>query len=354
MIDVDFSLAIHNRTGKYFIGRDIIADNTALIATVLYGRMPRAALPDYLTGRLAGRLLKLELERRAAGKRGLPRVRRTNPVLHMDPLTALNYHVSPCDIVIVHDVGPVTHPDLFPADVTALYQGAYDHIVASRPLLVFVSEASRTAFGHLYRFDGQTCVIYPQIRAELKSAVTPVSAVTTPFLLTVGSIGARKGQAASIAGYARSGLHQRGVSYVICGGPEEPGHAAAVAAARTTPGVIHLPYVSDGELSWLYRNATGFVLASRLEGFGVPVAEAISYGLMPAVTADSVLEEVAGPDAIVFDGDNEQAIGDAMVRLVDMSDEERARRLQGMTARIGSFSPEVFAQRWAALLATRA
>jgi hypothetical protein len=37
-------------------------------------------------------------------------------------------------------------------------------------------------------------------------------------------------------------------------------------------------------LRWLYANAIGFVLVSLLEGFGVPVAEAINRGILLLVS----------------------------------------------------------------------
>lgn len=349
-IDVDFSLAIHNRTGKYFIGRDILRDNADSIGAVFYGRLKSARLPSYLPGRLAGRLMGAELMRRARGKPGLPPVRRKAPVLHLDPLTALNYAVSPRDLVLVHDVGPITHPELFEPIVSELYRAAYEHIAAHRPSLVFVSQASRSAFIDRYAFDGVTHIIYPPLRPELGEASAPVAGIDRPFLLTVGSIGARKGQEASINAYALSGLHERGIGYVICGGPEEPGYAAAAAAADRTPGVVRLSYVSDQELCWLYRQAEGFVLASRLEGFGVPVAEAIAYGLIPAVSGKSVLIEVAGEGALSFDPLDEADIAAAMRRLIDMSQEERRRRIDLLSKQIGQFSRGQFKAAWGGLI----
>ncbi|WP_246329322.1 glycosyltransferase [Chthonobacter rhizosphaerae] len=349
-IDVDFSLAIHNRTGKYFIGRDIIEDNADLVGAVLYGRLSSRRVPSYLVGRLAGRLMSAELMRRMTGAPGLPPVRRKAPVLHLDPLTALNYQLGPWDIVLVHDVGPLTHPDLFEPTVCDLYKAAYRHIAASGPRLVFVSETSRAAYLSLFDCSASTTVIYPHIRTDVKSADQAVAGVERPFLLTVGSVGARKGQLASIAGYARSGLYERGIDYVLCGGPEEPGHAAVVAQARRTPGVLLLPYVRDTELTWLYRHAAGFVLASRLEGFGMPVAEAIASGLVPAVSRNTVLEEVAGEAALTFDPFDVDDIARTMAVLCALRDDEKAERLTRMSARLAQYSRDRFSREWRVLL----
>jgi hypothetical protein len=165
MIDVDFSLAIHNRTGKFFIGKDILENNSDLIRTVFYGRLPSANLPGYLPGRLAGRFFGFETERRLKGKKWLPRIRRRRPVLHLDPLTTLNYDLGEQDIVVVHDLGPVTHPHLFTSYVAALYEATYQHIARRPPVLVFVSNATRLAYRRLYGSAAQEHVIYPQIRS---------------------------------------------------------------------------------------------------------------------------------------------------------------------------------------------
>jgi glycosyltransferase involved in cell wall biosynthesis len=154
----------------------------------------------------------------------------------------------------------------------------------------------------------------------------------------------------SIAAYARSGLHAQGVQYVLCGAPEEPGHDDACAAAARTPGVIRFPYVSDTELSWLYGNASGFVLASQLEGFGMPVAEAIAYGLVPAVSAASVLEEVAGNGGLFFDPNDEEAIAACMISLVDMSKQEREARSTAMSEHIRKFEKATFLSEWRSVL----
>ena len=132
---------------------------------------------------------------------------------------------------------------------------------------------------------------------------------------------------------------------MICGG-KEPGFDRVELAARATPGVVLLPYVSDAALSWLYRNADGFVLASLLEGFGMPVAEAISKGLVPLVSANSVLSEVAGDGAVAADPSDEASIASGMIALATMGAEERSARLVLGQQSILRFSPDAIAAAW--------
>ena len=352
--DVEFSAALENKTGKYFIGRDLIRDQRDLIRRVYYWRRGADRPPGPAIEKMLG--LGMRIEVRAAGTMGvspLPARRNRRPMLHLDPHSVVHTSLRPGDIVLCHDLGPITHPSLFRPWVNRLYREAYRRIAQVAPRMVFVSEHTRGAFARLYGDAAETRVIYPPLRAGIGGgSMTPVGGINAPFLLTVGSIGARKNQATMIAAYARSGLADRGVDYVLCGA-REPGAETIEQLARSTPGVRLLSYVSDAELAWLYANALGFALVSRLEGFGVPVAEAISRGLVPLVTRGSVLEEVSGAGAMTADVDDVEAISQAMIALATMDDTERAARLARMQASLDRFSPSAFATAWRHMLLPR-
>lgn len=348
--DVEFSLAIHNRTGKYFIGRDLLGSLPGTFGGTWYGWMARAAPPDGLQARIMGRILYLQAKARASAGplRFVPRRVPKAPLLHLDPFTVLNVALRPQDAVLCHDVGPLTHPQLFDAQVCRIYRVVYDEIARINCHLVFVSQASRDAYFDLFpqARPASERVIYPAIRNDIHACeVQPVEGVASPFLLTVGSIGERKNQRRAIAAFATSGLAEQGVRYVLCGG-REPGYEAVVEMAAAVPGVVLLPYVSDAELGWLYGQASGFVLPSLLEGFGIPVAEAISRGLVPLVTRDSVLHEVAGDGALLVDAEDTTDIAMAMRQLVTMATDERTQRLARLRQSIERFSLDAFANGW--------
>jgi glycosyltransferase involved in cell wall biosynthesis len=122
------------------------------------------------------------------------------------------------------------------------------------------------------------------------------------------------------------------------------------ALASRTPGVILLPYVTDANLRWLYAEATGFVLASHLEGFGMPVAEAMENGLIPVVSAGSVLEEVAGEGALSVDPNSEESIAAGMARVVSLNENARAERVALLKHQVRQFSEGDFRAKWREVL----
>jgi glycosyltransferase involved in cell wall biosynthesis len=72
------------------------------------------------------------------------------------------------------------------------------------------------------------------------------------------------------------------------------------------------PWISDADLEGLYALAACFALASRYEGFGLPVLEAMARGV-PVVCSDrGALPEVAGDAALVVDPDDHEALTAAL------------------------------------------
>ena len=84
------------------------------------------------------------------------------------------------------------------------------------------------------------------------------------------------------------------------------GLAEMCAAAIGTDRVIDLGFVSDDELRWLYQNAGAFYLPSQMEGYGLPVAEAMAAGCPVVCSNVCSLPEVGG-DAPLYTAPDDTA-----------------------------------------------
>jgi glycosyltransferase involved in cell wall biosynthesis len=101
--------------------------------------------------------------------------------------------------------------------------------------------------------------------------------------------------------------------------------------------VRFLGWVSAEELEGLYAAAACFVFPSLIEGFGLPVLEAMSRGVPVACSDRGALAEVAGNAALLFDPESEAAIAAAITRLITDRDEARRLAIAGRE-RAGTFS----------------
>lgn len=81
---------------------------------------------------------------------------------------------------------------------------------------------------------------------------------------------------------------------------------------------IDLP--TDDELAALYKNASLFIFPSRIEGFGIPPLEAMSYRTPVAAANTSSIPEVLKHGAQYFDPDDIEALAELMRQASDEPD----------------------------------
>ncbi|MEO3433860.1 glycosyltransferase family 4 protein [Inquilinus sp. CAU 1745] len=137
----------------------------------------------------------------------------------------------------------------------------------------------------------------------------------TPRLLCVGTLTPRKGHDLLIA--ALAGLADLPWTLDVAGSTErDPATADAVRAAVAAAGLadrIRLHgEVADDALDALYRRADLFVLASRHEGYGMVLTEALAYGLPIVATDVGAVRETVGPDAALLVPPEAEALSDAI------------------------------------------
>jgi glycosyltransferase involved in cell wall biosynthesis len=87
-----------------------------------------------------------------------------------------------------------------------------------------------------------------------------------------------------------------------------------VKAISDLQGVRYRGYVDDRELRTLYRRAGIFLYPSTVEGFGLPVLEAMSQGALPLISPDAALREVVGDRALVVDVADPEAVAERVLR----------------------------------------
>ncbi len=98
-------------------------------------------------------------------------------------------------------------------------------------------------------------------------------------------------------------------------------------------------WIERAELEGLYNAARAFAYPSLIEGFGIPILEAMARGLPVACSSAGALAEVAGGAALLFDPHNTGEITETLRRLLDDA-QLRERLIEAGWARAREFSWE--------------
>lgn len=87
--------------------------------------------------------------------------------------------------------------------------------------------------------------------------------------------------------------------------------------------------IPESHKVWYYKHASAFIFPSLLEGFGLPVAEAMSMGLPLFISDKTSLPEIGGSDAYYFNNFDPQAMKDVFVSGInDFTPEKKSRLIE--------------------------
>jgi glycosyltransferase involved in cell wall biosynthesis len=95
--------------------------------------------------------------------------------------------------------------------------------------------------------------------------------------------------------------------------------------AVAAPNVEFTGWLSDEDLHAAYRGAAVYVQASRHEGFGLAVAEAMLAGCVPVVMNVTAMPEVVGDSGVLIDSQEPAAVADGIRRALAMGPAAAAR-----------------------------
>jgi glycosyltransferase involved in cell wall biosynthesis len=204
------------------------------------------------------------------------------------------------------------------------------------------SESTKSDLVERYEVDSERIVVTPYgfdpvFRPDGPRPDRP------PYALVVGALQDRKRPDLALLALSTAGPELK----LVFAGPDRGLQADLREQARLlglADRVEFAGHVAPDELAALYRGANCLVFASRYEGFGLPVLEAMASGAPVVATRSSSIPEVAGDAAVLVDGDAE-ALASGIERAVS----ERDRLVAAGLERANRFSWAETARRTAAV-----
>jgi len=240
-------------------------------------------------------------------------------------------------------------------EAEALHSSERRALTAARRVIVTSAFTARLVVADYAVPQGRVTIVRP---GNDRVAPGRGSRQETVSLLAVGAIVPRKGYDVLLA--ALASLRDLPWRLTIAGDRTRDADTAArldadLARLKIADRVRCAGAVSAEQLAALYSSADLFVLASRLEGYGMAFAEAIAYGVpVIGTTAGAIPETVPASAGVLVPPDDAAALSAALRQLIE--DPARRRRLtaSARAAAAGlptwAHSTELFAQAVAALM----
>ena len=278
---------------------------------------------------------------------GRSEVARTADVWHGPHYTMPRQGSTPC-VVTIHDMTFFTNPEWHERAKVIFFRRAIAYAAQHAQAIISVSEFTARLIDQL--LEGHAPVVVAPLGVDLGrfslDAVGDAEKLRAhglrtdvDYFLFVGTFEPRKGIDVLLDAFTEvaqenplvelwlAGQHGWGVDKV------EARLSTHVAASR----IRRLGFVPDDALAPLLRASRAAVYPSRGEGFGLPVLEALACGVPVVTSRNTVMEEVAGPAAILTAAGSAPDLARAMLELLELSPEQRAH-----ASRVGRDRAETF------------
>lgn len=237
---------------------------------------------------------------------------------------------------LVHDLIPITHPETCRAGEEQRHRDRMDQVLLSASGIIANSQATLddlTAFA-AEQGDAMPPTLVAWISGLLRAPGGSAETLERPHFIALGTIEGRKNHRVLLDAWRLlvDRLGERAPLLLVIG--RRGWRAEEITARLDALGplenhVRELSNCGDEELARLIRGARAMLMPSQVEGFGLPVIEALHSGT-PVIAADlPVYREIVGDLPTYLAANDAGAWADAVAAFAD-GGAERQRQLQAI------------------------
>jgi glycosyltransferase involved in cell wall biosynthesis len=246
-------------------------------------------------------------------------------------------------VVTIHDLTHVTDPTFKRTLAARFYARPMFNLVARRAdRIIADSEFTKQQIvEHLAIPPSKVSVVYlgvndqfcPHDRGQAVPRVSSLLGLNRPYILFVGNLKPHKNVKTLIQAFSQICAHRDFDHQLLILGDDQKWKAGLVSECERLGidgRVVFAPHVPYEDLPWVYKAAEVLVMPSLIEGFGLPVLEAMACGTPVVCARAASLPEVAGNAAEYFEPSSADDLAAAIERVVRSLELQETLRRKGL------------------------
>ena len=229
-------------------------------------------------------------------------------------------------ILTIHDLNALYETTQF--GTGEFYKNNLQKKIDRASVITYISKFTEEEVARNFKVDkSKTCVIYNGISLGAQ-AQTPILVPEGKFLFSVGTVLPKKNFHVLIDFLKLIPDYK-----IVLAGTTFHSYAKDMQKRILEEGLSDRFFlvgtIDEAHKVWYYQNASAFLFPSLLEGFGLPVAEAMSMGLPLFISDKTSLPEVGGADAYYFKSFKAEDMRDVFISgMKDFTPEKKERLIQ--------------------------
>jgi glycosyltransferase involved in cell wall biosynthesis len=233
-------------------------------------------------------------------------------------------------IITVHDLAYKKYPDFLEREILRWDKYIKRNINAADAIVVQSNQTKNDISEYFKVYENKIHIIHLPVSSifhnnpddVLLKIVQEKYNLQYPFALFVGTLEPRKNITTLIKAFEQLHKEKKMELHLVIVGKRGWMYDNIVSSINNSceKNKIHyVDYISESDLTVIYKLATFFVYPSLYEGYGVPVLEAMASGI-PVITSNiSSLKEIASEAALLIDPNNTEELANSMLTMTENS-----------------------------------
>jgi glycosyltransferase involved in cell wall biosynthesis len=220
--------------------------------------------------------------------------------------------------IVIHDLSFLSHPHFYSKSFVSFYKYQLKKTLENNPLILTISENTCTTISKYLNIKRENIHL---LQAYSAFGNETIKQTKGNYLLYVGHIEPRKNLYFLIKTFIKLKEIRRVDLTLIIAGEfwlKTTETTKILNEFRNHPDVEFTGYVDEDKLKELYRNASGFVHTSFVEGFCLPVLEAMHNKLPIICSFNTGAEEISKPYSIIINPYSEKSLLNGFNKLFEL------------------------------------